>query len=485
MIVSVVVLAIAQRGIALSFGVLLRGGLWEQRKKIFLANFQYASSSSDLHKYPSILGIQTCHDSNIIMLRRAMNDEEDEENDNETFEENQTIPSSCYNPQVTSLKEKSFIMECRDYMWFFLLNILIPIAVGVLSYLTVQMMHLNDICFMVDSTDMSDRKTRGQIFKSPEEYDRYLEEALLRADRSNALFEYGQAREIIGEAITASYATQFSKQHDPGTLYHMLSTIESSAGENVAALNAINNAYEIYENSLGPSRETAYLLEDLSTILTALGRFEDAKVALRKSKLYLETSTKTEELNENDEELLEKELVEYKKMLIQKAKSVAETDRFSDDEGECSDQDSELEIINNPDVIPPIIRNATQKRDVARIMNQLNSIECMSTSFTVANANSKDISTETRRSQSTIENTDQSILVSRASSVLTTPEFITICKNIDDDAKKNAKDESIRQFEDLREKNHIQNVLDYSNENKDKEFEVKRISPVGIADADI
>ena len=68
---------------------------------------------------------------------------------------------------------------------------------------------------------------------------------------------------------------------------------------------------------------------------------------------------------------------------------------------------------------------------------------------------------------------------------MTTPEFITICKNIDDDAKKNAKDESIRQFEDLREKNHIQNVLDYSNENKDKEFEVKRISPVGIADADI
>ena len=78
LIVSTVVLAITHRGLALSFGVLLRNRLWEQRKKIFLPTF-HSTLSSDLHKYPSILGIKACRDSNILMLQKVMNDEEDEE----------------------------------------------------------------------------------------------------------------------------------------------------------------------------------------------------------------------------------------------------------------------------------------------------------------------------------------------------------------------------------------------------------------------
>ena len=500
LVVSIVILSLAQKTIALSFGVLLRGRLWEQRKKILV--IAPKSPTSDLHtKYASILGIKSCHDSNIAMLEESMHDDVDEEYDED---ESQVVQSFCYNPQISPSASKYSTSEDRGYFWFFITNLLIPIILGVLSYFTAHVLDLSDRCPTYLQCILAGKETKKQRFENPEEYDRYLEEVLLNADSFNALCQHDQAREMIEEAITASYVTQFSKQHDPGTLYHMLSMVESSAGDNLAALNAINNAYEIYENSLGPSIETAYLLEDLSTILTALGRFDDAKAALKRSTLYLETSGRSNDVNDNDKDLLEKQLIEYKQMLMNRAKSMAATGEFSDDEDECSDEDSELEMINNPKLIPPIVQNATQKRETARIMNLLGGIEYMSGDFNVAAdiyTKSKEMFTEAKGDFSTIEAVEQNLKASKSASILTAPEFIEMYKSIDSEARvlstdalassepfTTEKENGTHQVEKLNNNDPPESAI-FSSEtivtNGKEENKGERISPVGIADADI
>lgn len=517
LLVLALVLVIAHRGVALSLGVLLRGRLWEQRKRILLVSVPMpsmspsSSSSSNLQsKYPSILGINSCRDSNMMMLELDENGDEDNDYDNE---DSQTMQGLCYNPpSISSLMGQYSTRSYGSYFWYFLVDVFLPIVLGALSFVAARILHLDDHW----SNLVSSEKAINLRFKSPEEYDKYLEDILLNADSMNALFEYDQARELIKEAISASYVTKFSKQHDPGTLFHLLSTIESSAGDHVAALNAINNAYEIYENSLGPSIETAYLLEDLSTILTTVGRFDEAKAALRKSKLYLENSNKMTECTKEAEDSLHNDLVQYKQMLMMRAKS----DKFSDDEGECSDQDSELEIINNPDFIPPIVHNATQKRNFARLMNQLGGIEYMSGDFSVAidsYAKSKEMFIEARSSLATIQAVDQNLKASRATSILSAPEFIAFCKNPEDYADESKvltsspsstvstsaaasgssvtvteNENKTHQFNILNDTGSLNTMTDHTkaivsvgsieSEGKDKG---KRISPVGIADADI
>ena len=104
LVVFIVVLSTAQKGIALSFGVLLRGRLWEQKKRIHMMFPQLPPSY--LHsKYPSILGINSCRDSNIVMLQESINDDEYGEDEAEE-NESQTIQNFCYNPQIASSMNK-------------------------------------------------------------------------------------------------------------------------------------------------------------------------------------------------------------------------------------------------------------------------------------------------------------------------------------------------------------------------------------------
>ena len=339
------------------------------------------STPAKIEFLPSILGIKSCQDSNLRILH-VEGELNEVEYGNYVEEEQSQTEFSCSAPErdldfpnlvdvhiSREIKGTKMVEEkdsAHNFSYSLLFDSVTSLIVGALFLLFGRV-----IIFKQGTLNTTPE------FEDIDEYDTYLEAVLSSAHRLSSLSEFAQAKEIISRAISACYQSKFSKRHDPGTLFHLLSTVEFNVGNYEAALNAINNAYEIYENSLGASRETAYLLEDRGTILQKLGQFDQAKSSMQIAMEYLRSGVQVrgsaDEMRTGyhsvEDSTIDSDLNDYKASLIARAKDSIFSE--SNDEGEnkvdthfVSDLSSTL-----------VVQDVVGKRDTARLINQIGNVE--------------------------------------------------------------------------------------------------------------
>lgn len=288
-----------------------------------ISEYNNQKSSISITTLPNMMSKKTFKDTNIMMINDEDYDFEGLSMKKDFYIAPPSFPSldlKLLQSDIYNQSEKTHHQKPTEYQYFSFL------LIGVVS-------------FFIGRNFKAKKASKLQYvdpIQSLEDYDKYLEYLINEVERVNNIGDYSRSLKLIKNALYVAYNNRFRSIQDPGTLYHLRANTHIKFNNLKAALNDLTAAFEIYDNSLGISVETANVLEDMGSLLEQMGNFEDAKTAFQKSVRYLENLKDINSLSSKEE------ILEYTSSLMKIVDS-----KESDTEEDDLTLDKEVEDINH------------------------------------------------------------------------------------------------------------------------------------------